>query len=50
MTRDGRDPARIQRALHVRYLYDALPYAAIDTTHLTFDQTADRIIQIAQSY
>lgn len=48
MTRDGRDPARIQRALATRPLYNALPYPAIDTTHLTINQTADRVIEIVQ--
>ena len=48
MIRDGRDPARIQRALAARYLYDALPYPRIDTTHLTIDQTADRVIQVVR--
>jgi hypothetical protein len=46
MTRDGRDPARIQRALAVRSLYDGLPYPRIDATHLTVDQTADRVIEM----
>ena len=49
MTGDGRDQARIQRALAGRYLYDALPYPTIDTTHLTVNQTADRVIEIVQA-
>ena len=48
MARDGRDQARIQRALAVRSLYDALPYPTIDTTHLTIEQTADRVLDIVQ--
>jgi hypothetical protein len=48
MTRDGRDLARIRRAISVREIYDALPYPKIDTTHLTIEQTADRVIAIVQ--
>jgi energy-coupling factor transporter ATP-binding protein EcfA2 len=48
MVYDGRDQARIQHALAVGYLYDALPYPKIDTTHLTIEQTADRVIEIVQ--
>jgi hypothetical protein len=48
MKRDGRDQARIQRALAARYLYDALPHPRIDTTHLTIDQTADHVIEIVR--
>ena len=48
MTRDGRDHARIQRAIATRALYDALPYPVIDTTHLTVEQAADRVIEIVQ--
>jgi cytidylate kinase len=50
MTRDGRDQARIQRALDARHIYEALPYPRIDTTHLTIKQTADRIIEIVQEF
>lgn len=46
MKQDGRDAARIQRALAARYLYDALPYPSIDTTQLTIEQTAARVIEI----
>jgi hypothetical protein len=46
MSREGRDPARIQRALAVRHLYEDLPYPIIDTTHLTVEQTAGRVIEI----
>ncbi len=48
MTRDGRDPARIQRALAACHLYDGLSYPRIDTTHLTIQETAIRIIEIVQ--
>ena len=48
MTRDGRDPGRIQRAISNRALYDVLPYPLIDTTHLTVEQVADRVIEIVQ--
>lgn len=48
MTRDGRDQARIQRALAARYLYDALPYPKVDTTHMTIRQTANRVIDIVR--
>jgi hypothetical protein len=50
MRRDGRDEARVQRTLSVRYLYDALLYPTVNTTHLTIDQTADRVIEIVQSF
>lgn len=49
MRHDGRDQARIQRALATRYLYDALPYPSVNTTHLTIDQTTDRAIDIVQN-
>jgi hypothetical protein len=49
MTHDGRDQARIQRALAVRHLYDELPYPKIDTTHLTVEQTADRVIELVHA-
>lgn len=45
MTRDGRDPDRIKRALAARHLYEALPYPRIDTTYLTIDETADRVME-----
>ena len=48
MRRDGRDRDRIQRAIANRGLYNALPYPAIDTTHLTIEQTADRVIEITR--
>jgi hypothetical protein len=48
MIGDGRDQARIQRALAVRHLYDSLPYYKIDTTDLTVDQTTDRVIQLVR--
>ena len=50
MIRDGRDQARIQRALQARSLYETLPYPIIDTTHLTIDEVADRIREIVRSY
>jgi energy-coupling factor transporter ATP-binding protein EcfA2 len=50
MTQDGRDQARIERALATRRLYDALPYPRIDTTHLTIDQTAARAIEIVREF
>lgn len=46
MIRDGRDPARRQRAVAERYHYDGLSFPGIDTTHLTIDQVADRAIEI----
>jgi hypothetical protein len=49
MTRDGRDGARIQRAMAVRHLYDGLPYPTIDTTALTVDQSVDRILVTIES-
>jgi cytidylate kinase len=49
MRRDGRDDARIQRALSVRHLYDELCHPTIDTTHLTIEQVADRVIEIVKS-
>jgi hypothetical protein len=49
MEGDGRDIERIQRALNTRYLYEALPYPVVDTTHLTVDQAADRVIEVARS-
>ncbi len=48
MKRDGRDQARIQRALAARSLYDVLGYPRIDITHLTIDQTVERILGIVQ--
>ncbi len=48
MTRDGRDPGRIQRALAARHLYDGLPYPRIDTTYLTVQETASRVMEIIQ--
>jgi energy-coupling factor transporter ATP-binding protein EcfA2 len=49
MTHDGRDPARIERALATRYLYDTLPYPKIDTTFKTVSQIAERVIEIVQA-
>ena len=49
MTHDGRDDARIQRAVAVRYLYEALPYPRIDTTGLTVDQTVERVLVTLQA-
>ncbi len=48
MARDGRDPTRIRRALAARNLYNALPYPTIDTTYLTGNQTAERVIEIVR--
>ncbi len=48
MTRDGREPSRIRRVLEARSLYNALPYPRIDTTRLSVQETADRIIEIAR--
>ena len=50
MTLDGRVQARIQCALAARHLYDALHYPTIDTTRLTFDQTADCVIKMIESF
>ncbi|NLD44148.1 MAG: AAA family ATPase [Chloroflexi bacterium] len=49
MARDGRSAARIERALAARGLYEALPHPRIDTTHLSADEVADRVIAIVQS-
>ena len=49
MRQDGRDEARIRRALSVRHLYEALPYPNVDTTRLTVEHTVDRVIDIIQS-
>ena len=47
MQKDGRDPARIQRALQfTRSLYGAYGYPCIDTTHLTVAETADRMLRL----
>lgn len=47
MTQDGRDEARIERALaQSRPVYDGLPYTRIDTTHLTVDDVVDRICEL----
>jgi len=48
MTRDGRDPGRIERALATRPLYEALPYPRIDTTHLTVDEIAGQVMALVQ--
>ena len=48
MIRDGRDQARIQRALDTRHIYNALPYPKIDMTNLSVEQTADLVIKIVQ--
>jgi thymidylate kinase len=50
MSHDGRDQERIQRAIAVRGIYEALPYPRIDSTSLTIDQTADRVIKIVQEH
>jgi hypothetical protein len=49
MVSNGRDTARIQRALDNRHLYEALPYPIVDTTQLTIDQAADRVVEVARS-
>jgi hypothetical protein len=49
MTQGGRDANRIRRALATRDFYDALPYPRIDTTHLTVEQAAERVIELIQS-
>jgi len=46
MKRDRRDAARIQRALASRNLYDSLPYPTIDSTKLSVNETADKVIAI----
>ena len=50
MKRDGRDRGRIERAIANRGLYDGLPHPLIDATHLTVEQTADRVIEIVRGY
>ena len=46
MIKDGRDEERINRALSVRNLYDGLEYPAIDTTHLSVEETVFIIEEI----
>lgn len=50
MVTDGRDQGRIHRAISARELYDALPHPRIDTTSLTIEQTADRVIEIIECH
>lgn len=50
MTQDGRDAERIQRALiQTRPLYENPENPAIDTTHLTVEETVDEILKILPS-
>jgi cytidylate kinase len=46
LVRDGRDAERIRRALATRPLYDDLPYPRIDTTGLTVDEVAGRVLAL----
>ena len=47
MMRDGREPARIQRALdNTRALYANCPYPRLDTTRLTPGQAAQRLLEL----
>jgi len=48
MARDGRDPARISRALAARDIYTGLPYPSIDTTHLTIEESVEQVLEFIQ--
>jgi cytidylate kinase len=49
MLLDGRDAARIERALQTRSSYEATGYSSIDTTCLTVEETVDRILELLQT-
>jgi cytidylate kinase len=49
MIKDGRDEERIKRALVVRGIYEGLGYPVVDTTHLTVEETVDKVIDIVES-
>lgn len=47
MKKDGRDAARIERAINnTRTIYDNYDYPKIDTTKLSINETAKRIINV----
>ena len=49
MTADGRDPARIARAVaQSRKAFDGVPYPTIDVTNLNIEQAAQTILQKAE--
>lgn len=50
MVKDGRDTARIERALAVRSLYDGLDCPIIDTTGLTVEDTVNKVLEIVMDY
>lgn len=50
MISDGRNEERINRALEYRSLYDKLDNPVIDSTDMTVDETADKVIEIINAY
>ncbi len=50
MMLDGRDEERIRRALDARSIYDNLNNPIIDTTCLSVEETASRVLEIIKAY
>jgi energy-coupling factor transporter ATP-binding protein EcfA2 len=51
MQADGRDAARIERALEAREIYARLPYPTVDVSHLSVDETVAAMLDtLASAY
>ena len=46
MRRDGRDEARIARAMACRWVYEDCPYPRVDVTGLSVAQTVEAMLQV----
>lgn len=50
MLKDGRDEERISRALAVRNIYEGLDNPKIDTTDMSVEETACKVLEILKRY